>query len=266
MENLLIGGIAGIVSRTCTAPIELTIMQKQNKYLPNTTLREVLKNEGIRGLWKGNYVNSLRIFPQMAINYYTYKKTQNILEHKIYNTNLLNFISGTSAGLVSMISIYPLENIRSRLSLQTNNDHYNGVIDIIKKTKITQLYNGLRMSLIGFTPYNALNFTFYNILKTKSEKYEMNSFIKQILCGGLAGSSAVSITYPTDLIRRRLQLQGFDPKVPKYDGIIDCIKKIYKYEGLLGFYRGLLSCYIKIFPALSIQFYVIENLNSLISS
>jgi hypothetical protein len=175
-------------------------------------------------------------------------------------------MSGTAAGLVSMTAIYPLENIRSRLSLQTNNDHYKGVLDVLKKTKTRELYNGLRMSLLGFTPYNALNFTFYNMFKTKSEKIKINDFIKQLLCGGLAGCFAVSITYPTDLIRRRLQLQGFDERVPKYDGIIDSVKKIYKAEGIVGYYRGLMSCYMKIFPALAVQFYVLEKLNALISS
>ena len=40
-----------------------------------------------------------------------------------------------------------------------------------------------------------------------------------LFAGGFAGMSAVSYTYPTDLIRRRLQLQGFDKTVPKYNGI-----------------------------------------------
>ena len=51
-----------------------------------------------------------------------------------------------------------------------------------------------------------------------------------IVGGGLAGLFSVSITYPTDLIRRRLQLQGFDKTVPKYNGILDACHKIFKYE------------------------------------
>jgi solute carrier family 25 phosphate transporter 23/24/25/41 len=266
MENLLIGGIAGVISRTCTAPIELTIIQNQNKYLPNTTLTDVLRKEGLKGLWKGNYVNSIRIFPQMSINYYTYKLTKSKLERNINNTNVLNFISGISAGLISILCVYPLDNIRSRLSLQTNNDHYKGLTDIIKKTKVKNLYNGLRMTLIGYTPYNALNFTFYDYFKKIDKNNNNNSFINQILCGGFAGSCAVTITYPTDLIRRRLQLQDFDKLVPKYNGIVDCMKKIYVKEGLIGFYRGLLPCYMKIFPGLAIQFYMIEKLNQIYSS
>ena len=262
--DFIIGGFAGVISRTFTAPIELIKMQQQNKYLPNTNIKSVIQKEGIIGLWKGNYVNSIRIFPQMAINYsfYQFFKKNMINYINIKNNNLVNFLSGTGAGIISMTSIYPLENIRSRLALQTNKDHYNGIIDIIRRTKIRSLYNGLTMSIIGFAPYNALNFTFYEALKSYSNKNkylnDINPFVKQILSGGFAGTFAVSFTYPTDLIRRRLQLQGFDKLVPKYNGIIDCSKKIYNTEGIRGFYRGLLPCYIKIFPSLAIQFYMIE--------
>ena len=77
---------------------------------------------------------------------------------------------------------------------------------------------------------------------------------------------SVTITYPTDLVRRRLQLQGFDSSVPKYNGILDSIRKIFKYEGFFGFYRGLSMTYIKTGPAVAIQFWSIENLNKIINN
>jgi hypothetical protein len=269
--NMTIGGVSGVISRTITAPLELQKIQQQNRYMPNTTLKAVIQKEGITGLWKGNYVNSIRIFPQSAINFAVYKFSKSYLfNQEIFtpiknNDVFLNFLSGTIAGIVSMTAIYPLENIRSRLSLQTNKNHYKGIIDVFRKTPLTQLYNGLKMSLIGFAPYNALNFMFYGYLKSHPyfETYQIsNPILHQVLCGGFAGTMAVSFTYPTDLIRRRLQLQGFDDAVPKYNGIIDCVKKIYKNEGgIPALYRGLGACYIKIFPAIAIQFCVMEILS-----
>ena len=79
----------------------------------------------------------------------------------------------------------------------------------------------------------------------------------------MAGLFSVTITYPTDLVRRRLQLQGFDSTVPKYNGICDSIRKIFKYEGFFGFYRGLSMTYCKTGPAVAIQFWTIEKLNIL---
>ena len=48
--DFLIGGISAGVAKTSLAPIELYRIQQQNYFLPNTTLRQVVKNEGIRVL------------------------------------------------------------------------------------------------------------------------------------------------------------------------------------------------------------------------
>ena len=61
---LLIGGVSSIVSRTCTSPLEIYRLQRQNSFIPGSNLRCILKNEGIRGLWKGNGVNCMRVFPE----------------------------------------------------------------------------------------------------------------------------------------------------------------------------------------------------------
>ena len=267
-EELLIGGTAGVVSRTITAPLELLKIQGQNSFVPDADFRKTIKKEGVRGLWKGNMVNSMRIFPQMAINFATYSFVRERVMVKYLPekySSAKHFLSGAVAGFVSMISVYPLETIRSRLSLQSVNSHYSGVVDAFRKTSIREMYYGLGMSLMGYMPYTALSFGFYNLYKDiLIGDSETSKGYEKLLCGGLSGVSSVSITYPTDLIRRRLQLQGFDSSVPKYDGIWDCIKKIGKTDGIGGYYRGIIPCYIKIFPAVAIQFYVMEILYELI--
>jgi hypothetical protein len=233
ISDMIIGGISGVVSRTLTAPLELLKIQKQNRYIPNTTIREVINKEGIKGLWKGNLVNNIRIFPQNSINFAVFEFNRKKIFNGIENNDIRNFISGTFSGITALSIIYPLENIRSRLSLQTNKNHYNGIIDVFKKTGIRELYNGLWMSIIGYAPYNALNFMFYNYFKREANERGLEGLKYQLVSGGLSGGLAVSMTYPTDLIRRRLQLQGFDKSVPKYEGIIDCVKKIYGIKCVL---------------------------------
>lgn len=287
-HNFFIGGIAGIVSRTLTAPLELNKIQSQNRFIPHTSLKEVIRMDGLRGLWKGNFSNCIRIFPQTAINNMCYQYIHKYLKHQnnnknknkylnfILNDDSINLFAGALSGKIAMTSIYPLENIRSRLSLQTKNQHYRGIIDIFRKTNLRTLYNGLGMSLIGFAPYNALNFMFFHKYlgiierfydddgsgeKGSGEKHKHHS-LNRLLCGGFAGVSAVTVTYPTDLIRRRLQLQGggfYSSVVPRYHGIIDCISKVIKYEGIKGLYAGLIPCYIKIFPTMAIQLWIISS-------
>ncbi len=70
--------------------------------------------------------------------------------------------------------------------------------------------------------------------------------------GALAGCMAVSVTYPTDLIRRRYQVSLLMDKNPT--GLIDTWLNIIKNEGFLTLYRGLGATYLKIIPSTAILF------------
>jgi solute carrier family 25 aspartate/glutamate transporter 12/13 len=58
--------------------------------------------------------------------------------------------------------------------------------------------------------------------------------------GGVAGGIGASAVYPIDLVKTRMQNQR-SAVVGEllYKNSIDCAKKVYKNEGLRGFYRGL---------------------------
>lgn len=255
--DLCAGGLAGLISRSGVAPLELWKVQSQASYMPNTSLKQVLKKEGLRYLWKGNLTNCTRIAPQTAVNYAVFEKAKQYI--KTPNKDINNLLCGACAGSVSMATIYPLETVRSRLSLQTNKSHYNGIYDCLRKMTMREMYQGLRVSLMGITPYSALNFAFYHNFKEKLTNYDMLPSTANFLAGGLSGMAAVTFTYPTDLIRRQLQLQGFDPNVPHYTGFFDCSIKILKSQGIRGLYRGLLPCYITIFPKFALQFWAFEK-------
>ena len=256
--DFIIGGIGGIVSRSLVAPIELMRIQRQNYFIPNSTLTDVYKKEGFRYFWKGNGTNCVRIFPQLAINYSIFRQSKNFFKDKFENKNITNFASGCIAGCTSMILTYPLETTRTYLSLQTNKNKYKGIYDALRNIPLKQLYQGSKLSLMGFGGFSGLQYSSYYYINSLIKD---TSFDSKLVGGGLAGLFSVSITYPTDLVRRRLQLQGFDTTVPKYTGIINACSKIFKNEGILGFYRGLGITYIKTAPAVAIQFWTIEMLN-----
>ncbi|GAC98922.1 hypothetical protein PHSY_006517 [Pseudozyma hubeiensis SY62] len=59
--------------------------------------------------------------------------------------------------------------------------------------------------------------------------------------GGIAGSIGATIVYPIDLVKTRMQNQRSsvvgEPLM--YKNSIDCVKKVFRNEGLRGFYSGL---------------------------
>ena len=104
LDDLLIGGIAGAVSRTVTAPLELYKIQRQNQYIKGASVKNVLKKEGIRYLWKGNLTNCLRGFPQIGTNFAAFEKSNKYIFNEIVSPDviqnidyLLSIISNTSS-------------------------------------------------------------------------------------------------------------------------------------------------------------------------
>ena len=124
-ENFFVSSIASIISKISSAPIELWRIQRQNPFIPHSTLNDVIKKEGIRYLWKGNAINLLKGIPQYSINYALFKKLDNTIDNKL--------VSGIVSGSCSIGIIYPLETTRSYLSLQTNKNKYSGILDVLKK-------------------------------------------------------------------------------------------------------------------------------------
>lgn len=70
----------------------------------------------------------------------------------------------------------------------------------------------------------------------KQPSTEKNGFIKGALAGAITGALDVLVTYPTDFIKTRIQL---DKHNRKYFGTFDCIKKTIRQHGVLGLYRGI---------------------------
>jgi solute carrier family 25 carnitine/acylcarnitine transporter 20/29 len=62
---------------------------------------------------------------------------------------------------------------------------------------------------------------------------------------------------PFEKIKVMLQTQG---PVKQYTGIIDCIQKVVKHEGFMGFYKGMLVPLMGIGLIGSVRFVVLENI------
>ena len=84
-----------------------------------------------------------------------------------------------------------------------------------------------------------------------------------LVLGGTAGTIAVTITYPTDLVRRTLQMSG-TPGYPVYTGMADAVTQIVKAEGALGLYKGYFACLLKVAPSMAILFWCNEFLKTFI--
>ena len=91
------------------------------------------------------------------------------------------------------------------------------------------------------------------------DEYGQTKTYYKLLCGAIAGFVSQTVSYPVDTVRRRLQLQGSVVGEKMYSSAFDCIRQIYKSEGMFAFYRGLTTNLMRAAPNTAIQFTAYEQ-------
>lgn len=73
--------------------------------------------------------------------------------------------------------------------------------------------------------------------------------------GSIAGAAGATVVYPIDLVKTRMQNQRSGSYVGElmYRNSIDCVKKVVRYEGTAGLYRGLLPQLVGVCPEKAIK-------------
>ncbi|CAB1346609.1 unnamed protein product, partial [Coregonus sp. 'balchen'] len=74
--------------------------------------------------------------------------------------------------------------------------------------------------------------------------------------GALAGATGATAVYPIDLVKTRMQNQRSTSSFVgelMYKNSFDCAKKVFRYEGFFGFYRGLVPQLIGVAPEKAIK-------------
>ncbi|KAF9159628.1 hypothetical protein DFQ26_006331 [Actinomortierella ambigua] len=283
MKHLAAGGIAGAVSRTVVSPLErMKILFQIQGPEPASyqgvipTLRKIWLEEGWLGFMRGNGTNVIRIVPYSAVQFASYEQFKKLLVDPA--TGMLDtprrLTAGALAGLTSVAFTYPLDIVRTRLSIQSA--QVGGDLEAAKKLPgiwqtmvtickheggITGLYRGLGPTLTGVAPYVALNFQAYEVLRaylTPPGEVAPSVPVK-LLCGALAGSFAQTVTYPLDVLRRRMQVTNMSLVSYKYTSTWDAVRKIVRQEGVRGLYKGMIPNYLKVAPAISVSFVAYEQ-------
>ncbi|CAB4293454.1 unnamed protein product [Prunus armeniaca] len=130
------------------------------------------------------------------------------------------------------------------------------------------LYKGLGATLLGVGPSIAISFSVYEALRSfwQSERPNDSTVMVSLACGSLSGIASSTATFPLDVVRRRMQLEGAGGRARIYNtGLVGTFKHIIRTEGLRGLYRGILPEYYKVVPSVGIVFMTYETLKMLLS-
>lgn len=103
--------------RTFVAPLERLkleyILRGEQKNLFEL-IKTIAASEGLKGFWKGNFVNILRTVPSKAIDFYAYDTFKIQLAKVSGNeetTNFQRFLAGAAAGIMATLLCLPMDTV-----------------------------------------------------------------------------------------------------------------------------------------------------------
>ncbi|XP_045623015.2 mitochondrial adenyl nucleotide antiporter SLC25A25 isoform X2 [Procambarus clarkii] len=277
-RHLVAGGVAGMVSRTCTAPLDRlkVFLQvhgaKQFESLAKC-FKYMLKEGGVPSLWRGNGINVLKIAPESALKFAAYEQAKRMVlqfggckerELSIYE----RFVAGSFAGGFSQTAIYPLEVLKTRLALRKTGQ-YSSIFDAAKKIYrqegLRSFYRGYIPNLLGIIPYAGIDLAIYETLKKTYVQHHKDNTNPSVFvitaCGAFSSSCGQLASYPLALVRTRLQAQVIAPGMVHDMPITmsGLFRHIFATEGVFGLYRGITPNFMKVAPAVSISYVVYEK-------
>jgi len=196
-------------------------------------------------------------------------------EEKRFAPFWAHFVGGGLGGLFGAVATCPLEVVKTRLQAKSNKSDFmvkhrfgfgtiNAILTLLKTEGFFALYRGLGAHITGAFPSRAISFFIYGNLKGKIETTEISQVNKNLvplISALVAGFCVVTITQPIWLAKTRLQLQTLSAKETLYNGIVDCLRKTYRNEGLHGLYRGMGASYLGLTET-ALQFVLYENLKN----
>lgn len=174
-----------------------------------------------------------------------------------FKTFVKDFLTGGISAAIAKTAVAPIERVKLLLQIQaaskqiTPDKAYKGLVDcflrIPREQGVLSYWRGNLANVIRYFPTQALNFAFKDKYKRMfMEGIDKNTqfwayFGGNLASGGAAGATSLVFVYPLDYARTRLAMDVGKSKAERiYHGMIDCILKTFKTDGILGLYRGFL--------------------------
>ena len=154
-----------------------------------TAMRDINRQDGTRGLFRGHSATLLRVFPYAAIKFVTYEQARSLLiPTPAQETPFRRLLSGSIAGVTTVLFTYPLEVIRVRLAFETSKDSRSSLSRICRQiyhehppavpsrsaksdilptnviaaatpsAGLANFYRGFSPTLVGMLPYAGMSF------------------------------------------------------------------------------------------------------------
>jgi solute carrier family 25 aspartate/glutamate transporter 12/13 len=250
---------------------------------PLDCLRQIIRNEGRAGLYRGIVPSLLSVAPERAIKLQVHHLVKDavcsISDHDPTQTSLwIEAFSGGCAGASQILVTNPMEIAKIRLQMQGETRRVllskgitplssPGFGGVLRGLGFPGVYRGASACLLRDIPFSAIYFTSYAALKSNfstSNGSEQYHGLDTLLAGTVAAIPAALLTNPADVVKTRLQTIA-RPGETTYHGIDDCFRKILDEEDPVAFTRGVLTRVLRVAPQFGITMLAFEMVTKLLN-
>ena len=226
----------------------------------------IFKNEGPLAFYKGTLTPLIGIGACVSVQFGAFHYARRAFEEanlKSHGSPTLSYsqyyTAGAFAGITNTVLSSPIEHVRIRLQTQPHGAArlYNGPLDCMRKLSAHEgvlrgLYRGTAVTFLREAQaYGVwfLSFEYLMNLDAKRNNYARSdiSTPKIALYGGLAGEMLWLSSYPFDVIKSKMQTDGFG-KDQKYKSMRDAFRQTWVKEGMRGYWRGIVPTLVRAMP------------------
>lgn len=290
-----LGGISGLVAAVTTQPLDVVKTRMQymqaGAYMGTSVdlasaggrqgyttvwaaLKQIHRDEGLRGLWAGSVPTSFRVGLGAGLYFSCLEASLGFLEHhRMKPRDKLSadetFAAGFMARLVAAVITNPMSVLKTRFEGERVRHALQGagagslrhrgfvttLVEIARVEKASGLLSGIVPTVCRDAPFSGLYFAAYSQLRPALDSSLTDlhprtaTTASSILAAAAAGISATLIVHPADVVKTRMQMPaptGFGP--PPRRKIWQLIGSILKTDGARGLFVGVVPRILKRMP------------------
>jgi len=255
--NFFTGGVASITAEICTLPLDTlkVRLQQDPSGKISTSFKLLWIQNGLKGFYKGIVPGIWRQGIYSSIKMGIYNPLKDVLSKKFFpskegNTTIFHrVIAGGMAGSIGSTFSNPFDILKIRMQSGDIN-RSSKCFPELYKLGIEGLYRGINANIQRAFIVNASELATYDTCKNMIiDVGIMGDHMGTHFCSSIiAGFFAAGVSAPIDFTKTKLMNNS------QYKGIIDCVSKTVKNEGVLALYRGFIPSWMRIGPWCTIMF------------
>lgn len=267
----VVGGSSGIVATCCIQPIDMVKVRLQlfgegsstgPKPSAFTLARQIVAQDGLLSLYNGLSAGLLRQVVYGTARLGLFFTFEDMLKHRaeVKGTSYgfgQRAAAGLAAGGLAAFVGNPVEvalirmqsdGLKPKAERMNYRSVFSALSHVAGREGIKGLWSGAYPTIVRAMATNFGQLAFFSETKNQlTVRTQLSEQSKSIVSACVAGFFASFFSLPFDFVKTRLQRQSKSDAV-QYKGLVDTFVRVTKEEGLLRFYRGFGTYFLRIAP------------------